>query len=455
MNTPVEAGLARDAETLSNLGVTLAQQGKLDQAIPTLREAVRLKPDYAKAQHNLGVALAHQGRPDEAVGCFRQALQCKQDYAEACYNLGNVLAELKQHDEAVAAYRRAIAIKPDYFDAYNNLGLLLVEPSCSEKVSAVEKGDRTFANIGNPKVDNGPIEVLSPFSTAVWPGLESSEAPARTANGGNAPPGLPRTPAPATRFGEASVLLQQAVRLRPQSPEAHNNLGMVLAELARYAEAERCYQEALRLRPGFADAHANLGNAYKEQGRLEEAVASYSIALAYQPDSVSAHWNRALARLQQGNFKEGWAEYEWRWQRKQTPMRSFRQPRWDGGPLAGRTILLWMEQGLGDMIQFIRYAAPLQEQGARVLVECPGFLIPLFATCPGIDQLVAEGSPLADFDVHAPVMSLPHLGSQKAEVGGQRPEMIAGKVPYLFPQAELVERWGTALRTGSQRIGSK
>src|SRR5260370_1230573 len=275
--------MARDAETLSNLGVTLAQQGKLDQAIPTLREAVRLKPDYAKAQHNLGVALAHQGRPDEAVGCFRQALQCKQDYAEACYNLGNVLAELKQHDEAVAAYRRAIAIKPDYFDAYNNLGLLLVEPSCSEKVSAVEKGDRTFANIGNPN---------------------------------------------------------------------------------------------------------------KEQGRLEEAVASYSIALAYQPDSVSAHWNRALARLQQGNFKEGWAEYEWRWQRKQTPMRSFRQPRWDGGPLAGRTILLWMEQGLGDMIQFIRYAAPLQEQGARRLVECPGFLIPPFATSPALYRLTAHAPPL-------------------------------------------------------------
>jgi len=96
MNTSVETKLARDAETLSNLGVTLAQQGKLDQAIPTLREAVRLKPDYAQAQHNLGVALAHQGRPDEAVACFRQALQCKPDYAEACYNLGNVLAELSE-----------------------------------------------------------------------------------------------------------------------------------------------------------------------------------------------------------------------------------------------------------------------------------------------------------------------------------------------------------------------
>jgi hypothetical protein len=237
------------------------------------------------------------------------------------------------------------------------------------------------------------------------------------------------------------LLFRQAVRLRPQSPEAHNNLGMVLAELARYAEAEPCYQEALRLRPGFADAHANFGNAYKEQGRLEEAVASYDIALAYRPDSVSAHWNRALARLQQGNFADGWAEYEWRWQRKQTPMRPFRQPRWDGAPLAGRTILLWMEQGLGDMIQFIRYAALLQEQGGRVVVECPGFLIPLiplFSTCPGIAQLVAEGSPLPDFDVHAPLMSLPHLCRTTLT-------SIPATVPYLFANDALVAAWARQL----------
>src|SRR5207245_780764 len=188
-----------------------------------------------------------------------------------------------------------------------------------------------------------------------------------------------------------------------------------------------CYQQALGLNPGFADAHSNLGNCYKDQGRLEEAVASYGIALAYQPEAVSAHWNRALAWLQQGDVAHGWPEYEWRWRRPQTPPRPFRQPRWDGSPLEGRSIHLWMEQGRGDMIQFIRYAALVKERGGRVLVECPGFLIPLFSTCPGIDQLVAEGTPLPGFDVHAPLMSLPYL-LQGSGIRGQG----SVTVPYLF-----------------------
>jgi hypothetical protein len=299
-------------------------------------------------------------------------------------NLGNVLAEDKEKwDEAVAAYRQAFHITPDYYDAYNNLGALLND-------------------MGKP--------------------------------------------------GEAAVLLRHALRLRPALPEAHNNLGRVYAGEGILAEAEACYQEALRLKPGFVYAHCNLGNLYKDMGKLEEAVASYDIALAYEPESVSAHWNRSLSWLQMGDYERGWPEYEWRWKRKQTPPRTFRQPPWDGSPLAGRIILLWMEQGLGDMIQFIRYAAVIKEKGgypsppkglsafsnSKVIVECPAFLIPLFSTCPGIDQLVAEGTPLPDFDVQAPLMSLPHLCKTTLAT-------IPANIPYLFAKPDLVEKWQRTL----------
>jgi tetratricopeptide (TPR) repeat protein len=147
------------------------------------------------------------------------------------------------------------------------------------------------------------------------------------------------------------VFLRHTVRLAPASAEGHNNLGLALSELGRFAEAEACYQEALRLNPRYADAHNNLGSAYKEQGRFEEALACYQLALWLSPDMPSVRWNRSLALLQMGRFEEGWPEYEWRWKRRQMKPRASAKPRWDGTPLEGRTLLIYMEQGLGDMIQ--------------------------------------------------------------------------------------------------------
>jgi predicted O-methyltransferase YrrM len=173
---------------------------------------------------------------------------------------------------------------------------------------------------------------------------------------------------------------------------------------------------------------------------LPEALASYDLALLSEPDSASTRWNRSLSLLQRGDFAQGWAEYEWRWQRKQTPARPFTEPRWDGSPLAGRTLLIYMEQGLGDMVQFIRFAAHARLRGGRILVECPGFVAPLLVRCAGIDELVIEGSPLPRFDCQIPIMSLP--GVLGIGLGD-----LPGKVPYVFLGEELVARWGERIRT--------
>ena len=190
----------------------------------------------------------------------------------------------------------------------------------------------------------------------------------------------------------------------------------------------------MRLDPRHAEAHSNLGNAYKEQGRFEEAQACYQLALLLHPDSASTQHNRALALLQAGDYEQGWPAYEWRWRRKSAKPRRFSQPRWDGSFLVGKTILLWCEQGLGDTLMFIRYARLIQEQGARVIVECPDFLMPLLTRCAGIDQLVAEGVPLPEFDVQCPLMSLPGLL-------GTNPATIPAVVPYLYAEPERVEVW--------------
>jgi hypothetical protein len=229
--------------------------------------------------------------------------------------------------------------------------------------------------------------------------------------------------------------------------EGPNNLGLALADLGRHAEAEESYREALRLDPGYAEAHANLGSLYKDQGKLEEALACYQAALWLDPQSASTHYNRSLAGLKAGDYEKGWLAYEWRWRRGKVPPRPFRQPRWDGSPLGGRTILLWMEQGLGDMIQFIRYAPLVQQQGGTVVVECPGFLVPLFSTCKGIDRLVAEGEPLPAFDVQVPLMSLPGLlGTTLATVPAEE--------FYLQAEPSRVEVWSERLAgVGDFKVG--
>jgi tetratricopeptide (TPR) repeat protein len=394
-----------DPDAHFRLGAVRAGQGQRPEAVDHFRQAMRLRPEHFDALLALGIALAEQGSLAEAVGHLTAAVRARPDSAPARYNLGVALAQQGKLEEAEPAFREALRLSPGYAAAHYGLGNVLTARGRREEAVACFRAALSF------RPDYG--EAYNNL------GLALTEL---------------RRPA------EAVVLLRQAVRLRPGAAEGHNNLGLALSDLGRFEEAEAAFHEALRLNPKYAEAHTNLGSAFKEQGRTDEALACYQVALWLQPDSASTHWNRALAWLQAGDFERGWPEYEWRWQRTKTPPRRFPQPAWDGSPLAGRTLLIYMEQGLGDMLQFIRYAA-LAQPGGRVVVECPGILRPLFSRCRGIDQLVAEGDPLPPFDVHAPLLSLPRLLKTTLAT-------VPAEVPYLFPDPGRVETWGRRLPPG-------
>jgi tetratricopeptide (TPR) repeat protein len=382
-----------------NLGNVYSAQGKGPQAVACFRQAVRLKPDNCEALAGLGVALAKQGQLSEAVAHLRQAIQLKPDYAKAHHNLGVAYAELRDLDQAAASLREAIRLKPDYVEAHFNLANTLVEMNKREDALPI------FRRALELKPDY--IDALNNFGLAL---CETG------------------------KLAESAVLLRQAVRLKPDHTEALNNLGLTLAEQGLFDEAIATYDRALRINPRYAEAHTNMGSAYKEQGRLDEAIACYDYALWLQPDAASTHWNRALTRLQMGDFERGWAEYEWRWKRKRGRPRPFTQPLWDGSPLEGRTILLYMEQGLGDMMMFVRYAPSVQRRGGKVVVECPDILLPLFSSLKGVDQLVAEKCDLPPFDVQAPLMSLPYLLKTTLAT-------VPAEVPYFSAPPDLIERW--------------
>ena len=206
-----------------------------------------------------------------------------------------------------------------------------------------------------------------------------------------------------------------------------NNLGNVLVDLGVPGDAIENFEKAKGVHPDFAEAHNNLGKALMELGRYDEAEASYARALALKPDYNNADYNRSLLLLLRGDFKAGWAGYEKRLVEGSPlalPDRGFRQFLWDGADLAGKRILLYEEQGVGDTIQFVRYARTLKDAGATVVVECQPDLKTLLATAPGIDAVFSPPESVADFDVHAPLLSLPHLC-------GTDIDSIPADIPYL------------------------
>ena len=387
------------ADALNNRGIALNDLGRLDEAMASYERALTIQPDFAEAHNNLGMLLQNQRRPEEAIAHYTRALALRPDLPEAHNNLGFLLCQREQLDEALAHYERAIALRPDYAEAHSNMGNVFKErDQLDEAVRCYERAialSPTYANAHNNL------------------GLAAQEQ---------------------GRIDEAMAMYRHAIALRPGFAEAYNNLGFALQEQNRFDEALAEYAVALGLEPGFAEAHMNRGNALKGLGRFDEALAAYRRAIELAPDHARSHWNQALTQLMLGDFAAGWAGYEWRWKTKDLKPHRFTAPLWDGSALNGRTILLHCEQGLGDGIQFARYAPLVQQRGGRVVLACPAPLAVLFRTLDGVDQLITDGDAVPPHDVQAPLLSLPGLfGTDLAS--------IPAAVPYLRPDPAKVAVW--------------
>jgi len=237
---------------------------------------------------------------------------------------------------------------------------------------------------------------------------------------------------------DAETAYRAALAIAPGHAGARNNLGFLLqsrgesagAQERDLAEAIDHFRAATESAPGSPDGWINLGYALAQQRKPQEAARAYDRALAIAPDHAHARLNRAMANLAQGRWAEAWDDYEWRWPATGFERPGFEQPEWDGGPLAGKTLLLYTEQGYGDAIQFVRYAPLLAARGARVLLRCAPELKTLFESVAQVAQVVAVDEPLPAFDVHASLLGLPRLF-------GTRRDSIPADVPYLFaPRAQ-------------------
>jgi hypothetical protein len=266
----------------------------------------------------------------------------------------------------------------------------------------------------------------------------------------------------AGRFEVALPGLRLLVRRRPELAAPWNNLGLAYKGLAgaapeRSAEmlalARDAFEQAITRDARFALAHANLSNVLYGLGCVAEARAACERALALEPGNAATRWNLGLCRLLLGEWPGGWLDYEARWEQRHlaifAPRPFFDRPRWrgDANP-AGRTIFVHAEQGLGDTLQFSRYALLLAERGARVVLEVPAPLRILLARSFGERlSVIARGEAIPPFDWHVPLLSLPLAF-------GTTPNDVPAPLPYLFADAALRERWQVRLGTPSApRLG--
>jgi tetratricopeptide (TPR) repeat protein len=445
------AGLLRQAAALNplsegilvNLGIVLMSQRQFGQAAASFQSALQLKPGNAEAHINLGNAYYSQGQLAGAADCYRQAVRLNPSHAEAQINLGNALMNLKQFDDAIASYRAALRLKPGHPHALNNLGNAFMgqgkldeADSTFRQALAIDPGNsKAHYNLGLVLKEQGRmVQAAACFRQAVrW---QPSHADALN--------NLGIILREQGHLVQAVECYRNALRVTPDNADVLNNLGNALKDQGLFEESLACFEQALRHRPTFADALNNMGLAFKDQGRFQEAGQAFQNAIALEPGHHLALWNRCLLNLLHGDFAAGWPDHEQRWFQQGVVPRTFKEPRWDGSPLHGKTILVFAEMGLGDTIHFLRFLPAVKRLGGTVVLECQPALINLFAGYPGADVVVAVGKPLPAFDVQIPLLSLP-------SVFGTTLDTIPNDSPYLRSDPQHVEKWRHCLFSGEPK----
>ena len=386
--------------------VALHRQGRLRDAEKLYARVLKAAPAQFDALHLLGLCKAQSGQMGEAHRLMAAALKINGKAPDAWMNFANVLHALRRDGEALEALDKVLALRPGDPDA--------------------------FAKRGNALLALGrPQEALAAFDAALMRNPRQLDA---LINRGSAQASVGRS-------AEALADFDAALKVAPGHPSALYNRGNALLNLGRYAEALAAFDAALAAAPGHIEALNNRGRTLQALNRHGEAIACFDKAIALRKDYADAHFNRALSLLTLGELGRGFAEYEWRWKRSGMidARRGYRAPLWLGEyPPANKTILLHAEQGLGDTIQFARYAPQLARAGARVLMEVQPALKELFATLPGAPKVFAGGEPLPAYDIHCPLGSLPLA----VKTG---PDSVPADIPYLSAEDARLAKWRPVL----------
>lgn len=379
----------------------LIKQDKLQEAGQIYKKLIAAGTNSHTSFGNLAAICGMQGKFDEAIDLLKKALQLDPSHPTTHNNLGNAFKEQGDLNAAIASYNKAIKLKPNFPNAHFNLSIALKE-----------KGDfpNAHLNHGIALTEKGDINA-------------------------------------------AIASYNKALELKPNFPEAHKRLGLALKDQGEFDAAITSFNKAIRLKPDSPELHNNLGNTYREQGNLIDALSSYSKAIKLKPDFPDPHLSTSLVTLLRGDYKNGWEKYEWRIHKDISNRESIKPhalpkcDQWDGSQIAEKSkLLLVSEQGLGDTLQFMRYATGLRHQGISVSLCAPTKLHSLIQAS-GIDPspLTPEQANNISDGQWIPLLSVPkHL-----QVSPQNP--ITNE-PYIKATDELNAKWRNTLQSAHKPI---
>ena len=444
----VLAGKKNDFDALCLLAVLEFQRGRLEEALQLIKKALKVKPHSAPAHVNAALIVNSLEGLNAALPYLDRALKIAPDYAIAHNNRGNVLWRLDRHLEALTNLEKALAIEPNYADAHCNRGNVLWSLTRFEE--ALTSFDRAVAlnpidamawhNRGNVLWElRRPDEALSSYDRAL--AIQPNDTLILMDKG--------RMLQRLERYEQALATFGKVLAIAPDYLPALNTRGNALWRLKRLDEALANYDRFLQLSPNDAEVLMNRGNALGELGLFDEALASFDKSLSLRPDHAETHWNRSLVRLRLGDYEGGWQDYEWRFKKEDSRarVREFLQPRWRGHKsLAGKTILLYAEQGLGDTIQFVRFATVIAERGARVILQVQESLKDLLSRLKGVAFVIGADEDPPPFDCQCPLLSAPL--ELKATL-----KSLPKTEHYLAASQDRVAKWDSRLsRSGKKRV---
>lgn len=430
-----------------NLGLALLAQDKFIDALVYFEKAIKLNPVYSAGYFQIGNVYKNLSQYEDAISAYKKCLELLPDHEEAMNCIGFSLCQQNKHQEAIGYFIKAITIRADFPEALNNMGVAYLELDrpdqtkalCEKAIAMRPNYTAALNNLGNALKSQGSFkEAIHYYEMALT--IDPKLVEARNNLGLSMMYGM-------SAIDTATACFNEVLKQNPDHPQALNNLGITLCHQGLFEEGITCYQKATKINSEYTEAISNLACAFRATGRTDEALKLYEKVIIQKPEFAEAHNNYAMMLLSVGKFDEGFLEYEWRWKTKQLKEahRIFDRPQWIGEDIRGKSLLIHAEQGFGDTLQFGRYAKVAQQLGIRVTLEVPSILVRIMSSMGGLEQVVALGDPLPEFDYHCPMLSLPRAFKTQLD-------SIPSKTPYLYADNADIKVWKDRLHSGSNKM---